>query len=141
MTEMFSYFTGLQGAAIAENLVLLETALAKNMYAPAELRIPENTYNKKSYSEVCEIMAPFDFNTYVKTLEITKPDSIIVGTPQFFSNLNVLFSDFTLDTWKNYLRWNLMRDAAPYLNQDLVDLNFGFYWLGYLLIFVYIKRS
>ena len=127
MAEMFSYFTGLHGAAIAENLVLLETALAKNMYAPAELRIPENTYNKKSYSEVCEIMAPFDFNTYVKTLEITKPDSIIVSTPQFFSNLNVLFSDFTLDTWKNYLRWNLMRDAAPYLNQDLVDLNFGFY--------------
>ena len=127
ISEMFSYYTGSQSEAIAENLVLLETALAKNMYAPAELRIPENTYNKKSFSEVCKSMAPFDFNTYIKTLEITKPDSIIVGTPQFFSNLNVLFSDFTLDTWKNYLRWNLMRDAAPYLNQDLVDLNFGFY--------------
>lgn len=127
INDMFSYFTGLHGAAIAQDLIKLETALAEKMFAPAELRIPENTYNKMSYEEVIEMMTPFDFDLYVNTLQVSKPDSVVVSTPNFFKNMNNLFKDFKLDTWKNYLFWNLMRDAAPYLNQDLVDLNFGFY--------------
>ena len=127
ISDMFSYFTGLHGAAIAQDLIKLETALAEKMFAPAELRIPENTYNKMSYEEVIEMMTPFDFDLYVNTLQVSKPDSVVVSTPNFFKNMNNLFKDFKLDTWKNYLYWNLMRDAAPYLNQDLVDLNFGFY--------------
>ena len=127
INDMFSYFTGLHGAAIAQDLIKLETALAEKMFAPAELRIPENTYNKMSYEEVIEMMTPFDFDLYVNTLQVSKPDSVVVSTPNFFKNMNNLFEDFKLDTWKNYLFWNLMRDAAPYLNQDLVDLNFGFY--------------
>ena len=127
ISDMFSYFTGLHGAAIAQDLIKLETALAEKMFAPAELRIPENTYNKMSYEEVIEMMTPFDFDLYVNTLQVSKPDSVVVSTPNFFKNMNNLFKDFKLDTWKNYLFWNLMRDAAPYLNQDLVDLNFGFY--------------
>jgi putative endopeptidase len=127
INDMFSYFTGLHGAAIAQDLIKLETALAEKMFAPAELRIPENTYNKMSYEEVIEMMTPFDFDLYVNTLQVSKPDSVVVSTPNFFKNMNNLFKDFKLDTWKNYLFWNLMRDAAPYLSQDLVDLNFGFY--------------
>ena len=127
ISDMFSYFTGLHGAAIAQDLIKLETALAEKMFAPAELRIPENTYNKMSYEEVIEMMTPFDFDLYVNTLQVSKPDSLVVSTPNFFKNMNNLFKDFKLDTWKNYLYWNLMRDAAPYLSQDLVDLNFGFY--------------
>lgn len=127
INDMFSYFTGLHGAAIAQDLIKLETALAEKMFAPAELRIPENTYNKMSYEEVIEMMTPFDFDLYVNTLQVSKPDSVVVSTPNFFKNMNNLFKDFKLDTWKNYLYWNLMRDAAPYLSQDLVDLNFGFY--------------
>jgi len=127
ISDMFSYFTGLHGAAIAQDLIKLETALAEKMFAPAELRIPENTYNKMSYEEVIEMMTPFDFDLYVNTLQVSKPDSVVVSTPNFFKNMNNLFKDFKLDTWKNYLYWNLMRDAAPYLSQDLVDLNFGFY--------------
>ena len=127
ISDMFSYFTGLHGAAIAQDLIKLETALAEKMFAPAELRIPENTYNKMSYEEVIEMMTPFDFDLYVNTLQVSKPDSLVVSTPNFFKNMNNLFKDFKLDTWKNFLYWNLMRDAAPYLSQDLVDLNFGFY--------------
>ena len=88
ISDMFSYFTGLHGAAIAQDLIKLETALAEKMFAPAELRIPENTYNKMSYEEVIEMMTPFDFDLYVNTLQVSKPDSVVVSTPNFFKNMN-----------------------------------------------------
>ena len=50
----------------SEELIRFETTLAETMFAPAELRIPEKTYNKMSLKEVSDLMAPFDFILYLK---------------------------------------------------------------------------
>ncbi|MBL6668192.1 MAG: M13 family metallopeptidase [Crocinitomicaceae bacterium] len=111
----------------SKKLLELEHALAENMFAPAELRIPENTYNKMALSEIQKMMIPFDFSLFLKKMKVAAPDSIVVSTPQFFSNMSTMFKSFSLETWKDYLRWNLMRKAAPYLDRELVNLNFDFY--------------
>lgn len=125
--KTFEQFKLDKGSKKSEALLKLEGALAEKMFAPAELRIPEKTYNKMSYTEVCNTMQPFDFAEFLKLIQVKAPDSLVVSTPQFFSNMSELFDTFSLETWKDYLCWNLMRKAAPYLNQELVDLNFGFY--------------
>ena len=111
----------------SKKLLGLEYALAETMFAPAELRIPENTYNKMAIAEIQKMMMPFDFSLFLKKMKIKAPDSIVVSTPQFFSNMSVIFESFSLETWKDYMSWNLMRKAGPYLDEDLVDLNFNFY--------------
>lgn len=111
----------------SEELIRFETTLAETMFAPAELRIPEKTYNKMSLKEVSDLMAPFDFILYLKNLGTEKPDSIVIGTPEFFKNMNTMLKTFSLETWKDYLTWNLIQASAPYLDQSLVDLHFDFY--------------
>lgn len=112
---------------ISEEILSLEMDLAKTMFSPAELRIPENTYNKMAVSEIQEMMAPFDFSLFLYEMKIKELDSIVVNSPEFFRNMNIMFKSYSLETWKNYLRWNLMRQTSPYLNQGLTNLHFTFY--------------
>ncbi|MEJ6589820.1 MAG: M13 family metallopeptidase [Crocinitomicaceae bacterium] len=111
----------------SEQLILFETALAETMFAPSELRIPENTYNKMSIAEVNKTMAPFDFSFFLEKLKVEIPDSVILSTPKFFSNIGAMVENFSIETWKDYFGWNLMRTASPYMDQNLIDLHFDFY--------------
>lgn len=124
----FKHFSNNESMAPkSDELLRFETALAVKMFAPAQLRIPENTYNKISTKDVIEMMSPFNFSLYMETLGIESPDSIVVSTPDFFSNMKTLQETFSLEVWKDYLQWNLMNGSAPYLDQKLVDLHFDFY--------------
>ncbi len=111
----------------AEKLLALEYALAKTMFSPAELRVPENTYNKMGFADIQKMMMPFDFSFFLKSMKVEAPDSIVVSTPQFFGNMSAMFRSFSIETWKDYLSWNIMRQSSSYLDQDLVDLHFDFY--------------
>ncbi|MDP4683888.1 MAG: M13 family metallopeptidase, partial [Crocinitomicaceae bacterium] len=44
-----------------KNVITIEKRLAESMYAPAEMRLPEKTYNKKSLQEVKALFGKFDF--------------------------------------------------------------------------------
>jgi putative endopeptidase len=50
-----------------------------------------------------------------------------VGTLKHIENIPQMMSDFSLEEWKDYLKWNVIRSASPYLNQTFVDLYFDFY--------------
>ena len=111
----------------ADNIIRFETALAKTMFKPAEMRIPENTYNKKTRAEISEMVHPFDFNFYIKERELNQFDTSIVGTLKFMENVPLMMSSFELSEWKDYLKWNVIRSASAYLDQEFIDLQFDFY--------------
>ena len=97
------------------------------MFKPAEMRIPENTYNKKTRSEISAMVHPFDFNLYIKERELNQFDTSIVGTLKFMENIPLMMSSFELSEWKDYLKWNVIRSASAYLDQEFIDLQFDFY--------------
>ena len=76
-----------QSKVFADNIVRFETALASKMFKPAEMRIPENTYNKRSTKVIAEMIHPFDFNLYIEQRGMTQFDTAIVGTVQFMENI------------------------------------------------------
>ena len=65
--------------------------------------------------------------TISKALNVASPSAINVGQPEFFKAANTVFKTVSLDDWKTYLRWHLIRDAAPALSKSFVDENFDFY--------------
>ena len=111
----------------AENIIKFETALASKMFRPAEMRIPENTYNKMSSKEIEKTLSPFDFNSYCKKRGIKQIDTAIVGTIKHMENIALMITNFSLNEWKDYLKWNVIRSASPCLDQTFVDLHFDFY--------------
>ena len=86
-----------QAKAFAKNIMRFETALASKMFKPAEMRIPENTYNKRSKKEISAMLHPFDFNLYVEKRGITSFDTAIVGTIQFMENIPTMMNEFNLE--------------------------------------------
>jgi putative endopeptidase len=116
-----------QAKTFAKNIVRFETALASKMFKPAEMRIPENTYNKRSTKVIAEMIHPFDFNLYIEQRGMTQFDTAIVGTVQFMENIPSMMNEFNLDEWKDYLKWNVIRSASPYMDQTFIDIHFDFY--------------
>jgi putative endopeptidase len=112
---------------IAADIVKFEKDLAEYMMKPAELRVPENTYNPMSTKEIMDAFSNFDLEAYLLAINIDKFETIIVGQPKFVIGLNEAIEKTSLETIKRYLKWKVINHYSQYLNQEFVDLNFSFY--------------
>lgn len=112
----------------AATLVLdFETNLAKSMLTPAELRVPETTYNMTGFKEVGSLFGKFNFDSYYQKMGLKSVDSIVIGTPKFIEAISNLYSIQDIESWKKYLSWNVMNSYIGHLGEDFVDLRFDFY--------------
>jgi putative endopeptidase len=116
-----------QAQKTSEEIIELEKKLAVAMMSPAEMRIPEKTYNKKSLKETITLMGTFDLRYYFNAVGCQTPDTIIVGNPEYLRNFAKVLETESLQTWKNYLKWTVVNHYAGNLNEQFVALNFDFY--------------
>ncbi len=111
----------------AQQIVQLETMLAKGMMAPSELRIPENTYNLFNFNEFANKFTNLNLYDYVKYSGIQKFEKFVVGQPEYAAQIHILFDKIDLDTWKNYLLWKVLNHYADQLDRSMMVENFNFY--------------
>ena len=111
----------------AKIIVDFETNLAKSMLTPAELRVPETTYNMTGMNEVGSLFGKFDFTSYYQKIGLKSVDSIVIGTTKFVETIASLYSDEDLEAWKKYLTWNVMNSYIGHLGEEFVELRFDFY--------------
>lgn len=112
---------------MATNIVNLETKLADSMLTPAQLRLPELTYNKRSLKETSELFGNFDFDQYLQIIQDTLPDSLVVSHCPYLAHFADLLENEPLTVWKDYLQWKTLNHYIKHLDQPLADLNFAFY--------------
>lgn len=113
--------------ARAQGIFDLEKSLAEGSKSRVELRDTEANYNKFSLSEFDAEISNINFESYINTLEINGVENVLVGQPEFFNVLNNSLDNHSLDTWKDYLKWNVISDAASFLNHDIAKERFRFY--------------
>ena len=80
----------------AASVVQFETKLASSMMAPAELRIPEKTYNLMSRQDVFTSFGKFNFDQYLSTVGSQSVETIVVSQPDFI--VKVKTRDGTMKT-------------------------------------------
>lgn len=112
---------------MATSVVDFETKLASAMMAPAEMRIPEKTYNKLSLDAASSLFGKIDFEAYLSHIGSGSFDSLIVAQPDFLKKCNEMLEKESMETWKNYLLWKTVHHYAGNLNQAFIDENFAFY--------------
>ncbi len=112
---------------IAESTIKFEIDLAKFMMGPAELRVPENTYNKYPVSVLENKERSFDFQAYIGEIGIDSFDTLILSQPTYFKNLSGLTDQKSLTEWKDYLLWSVVNHYAGHLDEKMVQANFEFY--------------
>ena len=111
----------------ADKIMNIETELAKASLSRVERRDPQKTYHKMSLNQLSEITPDFDWKKYFQDIGVPNPGQINVAQPDFFKEVNTLVKTTPISNLKIYLKWNVLRFAAPYLSTPFVDASFNFY--------------
>ena len=110
----------------ADGIFQLESRLATASRKLADLRDPNANYHKLSLDGLQKLTPLLNWKEWLHTTSIPTVDSIVVGQPEFYQALNKELSATSLETWKNYLQFHLIEDAAPYLDSTTFAHNFAF---------------
>jgi putative endopeptidase len=109
----------------AAAIIGLETELAKISKDKVERRDPLTMYNRLERDGVAKAMPSFDWAGFWKALGIASTE-VTVGAPKFFEGLDPLLKSTKPETWRAYLTFHLVANAAPLLTKQLEDAQFQF---------------
>lgn len=115
-----------QARADAEKILALETQLARASMARVDMRNPENVYHITPLSELQSFAPSLDWPALLESAGLRGLRSLNVAQPEFFKEANRLLGEIPVETWKAYLRWNVIDAAAPLLSKAFVEENFRF---------------
>ncbi len=113
-------------AAKAQQIVALETEIARVQWTKVENRDPVKRYNKMTVAELGKLTPGFDWATYLQGTGAGKAASVIVNQPSYLAALDKLLAATPLEVWKPYFEFRLLSAYAPYLSQPFVDESFAF---------------
>lgn len=114
----------------AQKIMDIETRMANASMSRVEMRDAEASYHLLKYDELISLTPDFSWEILFNELGINDKNKfvngVIVGQPEFFKELNRMMSDVSIEDWKNYLKWNLVRWSADKLSTDFATADFNF---------------
>ncbi len=111
----------------ARNIMDFETRLAQASMTNVELRDPVATYHKLTVAQLQALSPSFSWPEYFAAVGLPALQSVIVAQPRFITEFEELLKAAPIDTWKSYLRWNLVNAEASKLPLDFEKADFEFY--------------
>ena len=119
--------TQIKAMTNAVTIMQLETSIAQAQMSRVEMRDPTKLYNKFSVDGLSAKTPNLNWQKILPELGYkTKQDSLIVSNPKFMVFIDSLLNKVSLEDWKVYLQWGVLKDAAAYLSKDFVDANFAY---------------
>ena len=128
MFQLFG-FTEADAQKKMENILKVETALAKVSKSRTELRDVEANYNKMTLEEF-EKSYPHVNLTKMLNAEGVKTEyfkEVVVGQPSFVKGADDVLAKMTADELRAYMEWDVILSAASYLSDDVQAANFDFF--------------
>src|SRR2546428_9670783 len=105
-----------EAEAHAKTILELETELAKASKTRTELRDPIANYHKFKVTAALSSYRSLPLKTYLAASGLENMPDMIVRQPEFFAALEKLVKERSMDDWKAYLRWHVLRSTAAYLH-------------------------
>lgn len=115
------------GAAKARSIMALETQIAELHWPIADRRQRERVYNLKSRAELRAIAPNFPWDAALEAGDMGQATEVVVRELSAMGPLAALFLATPVDTWKDYLTFNLISGSADVLPREIDDANFDFY--------------
>lgn len=128
MFKLFG-FNDAQAQKKMENIMKVETALAKVSKSRTELRDVEANYNKMTLKQF-ESSYPNVNLTKLLNAQGVKTEyfnEMVVGQPDFVKGADAVLAKITPDELRAYMEWDVINSAANYLSDDVVEANFDFF--------------
>ncbi len=119
--------TTVKAMANAVTVMQLETAMAEAQMSRVEMRDPTKLYNKFTIAELSAKTPNLNWTNILTELGYKgNQEAVIVSNPKYMVFIDSLLNKVPLDDWKVYLKWGVLKDAAPYLSSEFVDANFAY---------------
>ena len=131
IVNMFKFFGFSENASQKkmQNILRLETELAKVSKSNAELRDPEANYHKMTLKEF-NARYPHLYMEQIANasgLESKYMQEIVVGQPEFLDGADKLMATLNAEELRDYMQWRQILSAVSYLSDDAVAANFEFF--------------
>ena len=127
VSNMLKLLGDANAAASADKVMAIQTRLANASLTPVERRNPDNNYNKITVAAVKELTPDFSWDAYFAERNVPASPDINVAPPKFFTEMNAMMKDTSVEDWKAYLRWQVVNSAASALPKAYADENFRFF--------------
>ena len=129
LTKMFQLLgdDSKKAAANSQTVYKMEEDLARASRKLEDLRDPYANYNKMSVSDFNKITPSINWSQMMTAMRISGIDTVIVGQPEFYKQVEKSLSTVSVDDWKTYLRWNLINGFAGELSSSFNNQNFHFF--------------
>ncbi len=108
----------------AEDVMRIETALAKVSKSRVERRDPASMYNKIDREGVAKSAPAIDWDAYFEGIGFPGVRAINVTSVPFFEGLNKILDDERPKALKAYLLWHVVRSSASLLPKAFGDESF-----------------
>jgi len=111
----------------ADQMMKLETSLAKAARKREDTRDPLKNYNKLSFKKFTGTTPNLNWSLFMEGVGLHNVDTVIIGQPEFLKAVNGYLKSFTLNDWKNYLKFHLLSGLSRYLDDKTYNESFSFY--------------
>jgi len=112
----------------AKDVLAFETRLASKSNSRVELQRNISLYYKPMSPADADKLTPgFSWDAFFKAQGLETPKMFSMPMAAFHQEWNKMRSDVPVEQWKSYLRFHVVDEASPYLNDALVQENFNFY--------------
>ena len=131
IVKMFQLFGFSKGAAAKkmQNVMKVETALAKVSRSRTELRNPEANYNKMTLKEFQTRYPNLPLEQLMKAQGIDSKylQDMVVGQPDFLDGANKLVGSIKPAEFRDVIEWGIISSAANYLSDATAAESFDFH--------------
>lgn len=110
-----------------DNVIYIETEMAKAKMTREMRRNPQLRYNIKSFADLEQEYPSIDWTVYFKELGIENLEQANVSSTGFMEALNKLLPTLSLQAKKDYMTFNAVDDATGLLSDDFADASFELY--------------
>ncbi len=113
-------------AAKAQAIYDLEKKIATVHWSQVEQRQVDKIYNPVLRTGIDAAYPGVEWAALLAAEGLDKQPTLIIANPSAVTGIGKLMASEPLETWKAYLQFHTVRDAAPYLPKAFVDANFAF---------------
>ena len=114
-------------ARISDDVMRIETRLAKASKSMTELRDPEANYHKMSYDQLKKDFAGINWDAYLHIFGISGLKDVIVGQPEAIHEVEKILAEETPEALQNVYLWHAIDMAAGYVDDESRNLSFAFW--------------
>ncbi len=107
-----------------ENVMSIETALAKAAMTREELRNPMASYNPMTLDQIASQYPNVDLRRYFKNQGLNNVDIVVVGQLKSFAAVDSIMKNATEQELHDYITAGYVSSAASYLSDDFINAEF-----------------